>query len=220
MMKSTVLLAAMVFLLPAIPSPALAQKAKDPKATSILKEVSNKYNSFKSFSTNFKVTTIDQKNKITSTQTGSLTVKGNKYRLTIKGQEVICDGQTVWTYLKESNEVQVNNVSEKSDAITPASIFTIYEKGFSSKYMNEKKEGTHTLQMIELVPDDQKKSYFKIQINIDKERKQLASAKIFDKNGSHYLYSIDKFHSNVNVPDTGFTFDEAKYPGVEVIDLR
>lgn len=219
-MKRSVLLGAMAILIPALLSPALAQNIKDPKATSILKELSTKYNSLKSYSANFKVTTINQQNKTTSTQTGSLTVKGNRYRLTIKGQEVICDGQTVWTYLKESNEVQVNNVSEKSDAITPASIFTIYEKGFSSKYLSEKKEGTKTLQMIELVPDDQKKTYFKIQISIDKERKQLASAKIFDKNGSHYLYSIDKFQPNINTTDAGFTFDEAKYPGVEVIDLR
>lgn len=219
-MNSNLLLGAMALIMPAFLSPALAQKVKDPKATAILKEVSTKYNSLKSYSANFKVATIDQQNKTTSTQTGSIAVKGNKYRLTIKGQEVLCNGQTVWTYLKESNEVQVNNVSEKSDAITPASIFTIYEKGFSSKYMNEKKEGAQTLQMIELVPDDQKKTYFKIQISIDKERKQLVTARIFDKNGSHYLYSIDKFQSNVIIPDTGFTFNEAKYPGVEVVDLR
>lgn len=220
MTKFITLLGAMAIIMPALHSPALAQTTKDPKATSILKEVSKKYNSLKSYSANFKVTTIDQQNKTTSIQSGSLTVKGSKYRLAIKGQEVICDGQTVWTYLNESNEVQVNNVSEKSDAITPASIFTIYEKGFSSKYMNEKREGAKTFQMIELVPDDRKKTYFKIQINIDKERKQLASAKIFDKNGSHYLYSIDKFQSDVNTPDSGFTFNEADYPGVEVIDLR
>lgn len=199
---------------------AFAQKSKDPKATEILKGVSNKYKSLKSYSASFKVTTLDQKNKATDTQTGSLTVKGSKYRLSIKGQEVISDGKTVWTYLKESNEVQINDAAERTDGITPTSIFTIYEKGFSSKFMNESKNGAKTNQVIELVPDDAKKPYFKIQITITKEDKLLSSAKIFDKNGTHLTYSIDKFNANADAPDQLFTFDSSKYPGVEVVDLR
>jgi outer membrane lipoprotein carrier protein len=199
---------------------AFAQNSKDPKATEILKGVSNKYKSLKSYSASFKVTTLDQKNKATDTQTGSLTVKGAKYRLSIKGQEVISDGKTVWTYLKESNEVQINDVAERSDAISPTSIFTIYEKGFSSKFMSESKNGSKTNQLIELVPDDKKKPYFKIQITVSKEDKMLSSAKIFDKNGTHLTYSIEKFNANAEAPDQLFTFDSAKYPGVEVVDLR
>ena len=201
-------------------NPAIAQNSKDPKASEILKGVSNKYKSLKSYTASFKVTTLDQKNKTTDSQTGSLTVKGSKYRLIIKGQEVISDGKTVWTYLKESNEVQINDASEKTDAITPTSIFTIYEKGFSSKFMNEAKAGNKTNQIIELVPDDTKRSYFKIQITISKEDKMLSSAKIFDKNGTHLTYSIEKFNANADAPDNLFTFETSKYPGVEVVDLR
>ncbi|HMT28965.1 MAG TPA: outer membrane lipoprotein carrier protein LolA [Bacteroidia bacterium] len=200
--------------------PCFSQAQKDPKAQEILKGVSAKYKSMKSLSASFKVVSVDQKAKTTDTQTGSIVVKGEKYKLLLKGQEVISDGKTSWTYLKESNEVQINEVAAKSDAISPTNIFTIYEKGFSSKYIGDKKINNVMVQQIELVPDDTKKSFFKIQININKADKVITSAKIFDKNGTNMTYTIEKFTANPDAPDSQFTFDKAKYPGVEVVDLR
>ena len=197
-----------------------SQGTKDPKAQEILNGTSAKYKSMKSLSASFKIVSQDQKAKTTDTQTGNLIVKGDKYKLSLKGQEVIGDGKTVWTYLKESNEVQINEASEKTDGISPTSIFTIYEKGFSTKYMGEKTEGTKTVQQIELVPDDSKKTYFKIQISIDKKDKVINNAKIFNKNGTNFIYTIEQFKMNADAPESLFTFDATKYPGVEVVDLR
>lgn len=197
-----------------------SQSTKDPKAQEILKGISTKYKAMKSLSASFKITTQDQKSKTTDTQTGSLLVKGDKYKLTLKGQEVVADGKTIWTYLKESNEVQINDAGENSDGISPTSIFTIYEKGFATKYIGEKKEGTKTLQQIELTPDDSKKAYFKIQLFIDKQEKVINSAKIFNKNGTNFIYVIEQFKMNPDAPEALFTFDKSKHPNVEVVDLR
>jgi outer membrane lipoprotein carrier protein len=43
---------------------------------------------------------------------------------------------------------------------------------------------------------------------------------MMEKGGTHYKYTISKFTPNVTVSDTFFAFDSAKYPGVEIIDLR
>jgi outer membrane lipoprotein carrier protein len=201
-------------------APAISQNQKDPKAQEILKGVSAKYKSMKSLSASFTVITTDQKTKANEKYTGNITVKGEKYRLSLKGQDVISDGKTSWTYLKESNEVQINEVAEKSDAISPTNIFTIYEKGFSTKYIGEKTIENVVYQQIELVPDDAKKTYFKIQLNINKQEKIISTAKVLEKNGNQFTYSIDKFKMNPDAPDNLFTFDKAKYPGVEVVDLR
>lgn len=197
-----------------------AQAQKDPKAQEILKGVSAKYKASKALSASFTIVTLDQKSKATDKQTGTILVKGDKYRLTLKGQEIISDGKTAWTYIKESNEVQVNDVATNSDAISPTNLFTIYEKGFSSKYIGEAKVNNVLMQQIELIPDDTKKSYFKIQININKTEKVISSAKIFDKNGTHLTYTVDKLKLNAEAAETVFTFDKAKYPGVEMVDLR
>ncbi len=197
-----------------------AQNAKDPKAQAILKEVSTKFKSTKTLSASFKVTTLDQKTKKTDSRSGSIILKGNKYKLMLAGQEIYCDGTSAWTYLKEANEVQVSSADDKTNGISPTNIFTIYEKGFSSKYIGETKIDNVAVHHIELVPDDAKKPYFKIQVFINKTDKIITSAKIFEKNGTHITYSVEKIKLNVDAPDNMFTFDKSKYPGIEVVDLR
>ncbi|MFN5324056.1 MAG: LolA family protein [Bacteroidota bacterium] len=197
-----------------------AQSIKDPKAQEILKGVSAKFKATKSLTASFKVTTLDQKTKKTDQRAGNIVLKGNKYKLMLAGQEIYSDGTTSWTYLKEANEVQIGAADEKSNGISPTNIFTIYEKGFSSKYVGETKMDNVPVHHIELVPDDQKKSYFKIQVFINKADKFITQAKVFEKNGSIITYTVEKLKLNVEAADNLFVFDKAKYPGIEVVDLR
>ncbi len=41
-----------------------------------------------------------------------------------------------------------------------------------------------------------------------------------DKNGNRYTYEIMKLIPDPRISDNFFSFDEKKYPGVEVVDLR
>ena len=199
---------------------AFAQPGKDEKAEQILRSVSSKYNGLKSLEVAFKVTLKDQKANTSSSQSGTLAVEGEKYALDLKGQQVISDGQTVWTYLEEVNEVQINPVEENELSITPKNIFTIYENGFSSMFRGELDAGGTKIQQVELVPDDENRSFFKVLLNIDKKNKRLTGAKIFEKSGTIIFYTIESFRENVAFDEGKFTFSESDHPGVEVIDLR
>jgi chaperone LolA len=194
----------------------------DAKAKVILAEVSKKYKSYDVVKTDFTFTLESPQEKTKESQQGTLTVKSasNKYKVVMTEQEMISDGKTQWTYLKKDKEVQVANVDNSGDAMNPAKIFTLYEKGFKYLYTGDKKEGVKTYQMIDLSPVDTKKSYFKVRLGIDKAAKQIASVLIFDKNGNRYTYILKSFVPNVKVPESTFTFDVKKYPGVEVVDLR
>ncbi len=192
----------------------------DAKAQEILKGVSAKYRSYKSLSADFKLVIADQKTKKSENQSGSITIKGSQFNLAMKDQTVMSDGKNSWTFLKESNEVQISEAKTDANAITPTTIFTMYERGFKSKFITEKKSGTKTIQMIQLVPEDAKKAFFKIELSIDKKDKYVTEAKVFNKDGNIITYSIAKFNPNVNVTDDLFTFNKVKYPGVEVVDLR
>lgn len=192
----------------------------DAKATEILKGVSAKYKSYKSLQASFKLSRLDQKTKKTDLFTGNITISGARYSFTLQDQTVLCDGKTTWTYLKESNEVQISEAKPSDGAISPTTIFTMYEKGFRSRYLGEKKVGTKIIQQIELTPEDAKKNYFKIVLQIDKAGKFVSEAKIYEKNGGVLTYSIVKFTPNAAVTDESFTFNKTKFPGVEVVDLR
>jgi outer membrane lipoprotein-sorting protein len=196
--------------------------SKDAKAKAILAQVSKKYRSYDVVKTEFTFLLDNQQAKLKETQQGTLYVKANanKYRVEMTNQDLISDGKNQWTFLKEDKEVQVADVDNSDDAINPAKIFTIYEKGFKYLYTGDTKAGNKTYQMIDLSPIDTKKSYFKIRLSIDKIAKQISNVVIFDKNGNKYTYNIRSFTPNVKVPETTFAFDAKKYPGVEVVDLR
>ncbi|TCD00484.1 LolA family protein [Pedobacter psychroterrae] len=212
----------MVLLLVAIGFTVSLQAQTDAKAKSILTQVSKKYRAYDIVKTEFVFSLDNQQAKIKETQQGTLYVKANanKYKVVMKDQELISDGKSQWTYLKEDREVQVTDVDNSSDAINPAKIFTLYEQGFKYLYTGESKIGGKVYQMIDLSPVDTKRSYFKIRLSIDKNAKQIASAVIFEKSGNKYTYEIKSFVPNVKIAESAFSFDTKKYPGVEVVDLR
>ncbi len=192
------------------------------KAKSILAEVSKKYRNYDVIKTDFSFTLENPQAKIKETQTGTLYVKSkvNKYKIIMKGQELISDGKNQWTYLKADKEVQLSEVDNSSQALNPAKIFTVYETGFKALYTNETKVNGKTVYNIDLTPTDTKRSFFKVRLQIDKLSNQISNAVIFDKNGNRYTYTIRTFTPNVKVPESTFAFDARQYPGVEVVDLR
>lgn len=192
----------------------------DPKASQILNAVSAKYKSLKAVKAEFTVRVENGQNTTNDVQTGTLFVKGNKYKVQLKNQEITSDNNTVWTYLKDANEVQVNTYDPDENSITPSEIFTIYEKDFLYAFIEEKKVNGKVIQFIELTPHDKAKPYFKIRLGIDKSSKTVQSAVVFDKNGNRYTYEIKNFVSNPTLEDAFFSFDTKQHPGVEVVDLR
>lgn len=199
-----------------------ANAQTDAKAKEILAAVSKKYRTYDIVKSDFTFTLNNAQAKVKETQQGTLYVKANanKYKVAMTNQDLISDGKVQWTYLKNDKEVQISNVDNSGDALNPAKIFTIYEKGFKYLYTGDSKSGAKTYQMIELSPTDTKKSVFKVRLSIDKATKQIANIVIYEKNGNTYTYNVKTFSPNVKIPETTFAFDAKKYPGVEVVDLR
>jgi outer membrane lipoprotein carrier protein len=193
----------------------------DPKALEILDAMSKKYKSIPAFEANISYTLTNETEKINEEFKGKITVKGDKYRLILPEQEVINNGTTLWTYLPEAKEVNIDNYDPtSSDEVNPSKIYDIYKKGFKYLYLEDKTEGGVMCEVIDLVPEKKDAQYFKIRMNIAKKDKSIQSWTMFDKGGNKYKYSITKFIANANIADNFFTFDVKKYPGVDVIDLR
>jgi outer membrane lipoprotein carrier protein len=150
---------------------------------------------------------------------GDLAVKGAKYHLNMGEQEIINNGSTVWTYLKESNEVNISDYEPDEDEISPSKIFNIYKQGYKYTFLEETKEAGQVYEVVELTPEDKSKQIFKVRLTVNKKDKSMRSLKVFEKNGNRYLYTVQKFVPT-EIDDNYFAFDKSKYKGVEVIDLR
>jgi outer membrane lipoprotein-sorting protein len=192
----------------------------DPKALQILEAMSKKYQSIAAFEANIAYTLSNDVEKVNEEFKGKITVKGDKFRLALPEQEVINNGSTIWTYLPEAKEVNIDNYDPTSQDVNPSKIYEIYKKGFKYLYLQDKTEGGVVCEEIDLVPEKKDAQYFKIKMFINKKEKSIQSWTMFDKGGNRYKYTIAKFNPNVKVDDSFFNFDPKKYPGVEVIDLR
>ena len=203
------------------------KEAVDAKAKAILDEVAKQTKTYTTIKADFSAITekkeSNTKTTVTDTQTGTLQLKGTNYKLEFKGQTIFCDSKTQWTYIKESNEVQINNAPDPNatDNINPVNIFTLYEKGYKFKYEKEDVLNGVKVDVINLYPlNPDKKSFHTIQLSIDKAKKQIVSAKILNKNGTTNTITVKNFTANSEMVDTIFTFNKADYKGVEVVDLR
>jgi len=193
----------------------------DPAAKKILDAVSAKFRTYSAVLANFTLKIEDAKGKVQGSKTGTVSMKGQKYKINIPGQEIFCDGKNVWTYDKASNEVTISQLDPSANAITPQKLFTnFYDKDFLYKLNGEKKVGTHNVQEIELTPVDKTKAFHKVYAMVDKKTQSIYSTRVLEKNGNKYTYTVNSLNGKANVPDATFVFDKVKYPGVEEVDLR
>ena len=196
-----------------------AAAQKDKRAKEVLDAMSKKYKALKSYQATFTYTAESAGAK--ESLKGDLTVKDAKFRLKLGGQEVFNDGQTMHTYVKESNEVNVQDYDGASNSdLNPSRIYTIYNKGYNYRFVGEQQQNGRTVEVVELTPEKKNTQIAKVQISVDKADKSVRSWTTIDKTGKRTSYAISKFTPNANITDSYFIFDKAKYPGVEVVDLR
>lgn len=196
----------------------IAQSSKD--ADLLIDKISKRYKKFKSIKADFTYSIESKAEKINEKQKGNIVIKGNKFRLDIAGQTIICDNKTQWTYSKEINEVNIQHYKPKEGVMKLDDIFTMYSKGFVSRIAEVVKENGRELTVIELAPKDKKKNYFKIKLYVEKNNQQIIRTVIFDKNGSIHTYTITNQIPNIKFEDGYFTFNPKKYPNVEINDMR
>jgi len=205
-------------------STAIAQAPKgmgksDPEAKKILDAVSTKFKAYKSVQAKFVLKIENAAGKSVGTKSGTVYMKGTKYRISVPGQDIFSDGSNVWTYEKASNEVTITKIDPSANSITPQKLFTnFYDKDFLYKLNGMVNIGGKNLQEVELTPIDKTKPFHKVLVYIDKST--IYTTKVFEKTGNRYTYSINNMKTDAVIADTTFAFDAKKYPGVEVVDLR
>jgi outer membrane lipoprotein-sorting protein len=191
----------------------------DKKSNEILNRLTAKTEAYKTIKAEFSYIMKNADAGIDEKTEGTLFVKGDKYRLLIAGQVVICDGSTTWTYIKDADEVQINSVENSEESITPNKLLTSYNKDYKSKFVKEGFQYGTTVNIIDLTPIEGK-TYSSVRVIIDKAKDQLLDITIFDKNGSTYSYIINKFEPDIAVSDSQFTFNKTEFPNADIVDMR
>lgn len=205
----------------ALPFLGNTQAKNDPEAKTILDGVSAKFKTFTTVQASFTYKVENAAGKALSSKNGSIKMKGTKYYVVFNGQEIFCNGTTVWNYDKSANEVTISRLDASSGTITPQKLFTnFYDKDFLYLLNGEKKVGNKTVQEIEMTPVDKSKPFHKVYVQVDKLAKTIYSTKVLENAGNRYTYTVTKLTTNASLSDNIFVFDKKKYPGVEEVDLQ
>ena len=197
--------------------------SQNDKSKTILDQLTQKTRSYKTISANFTLSMQNKEMGINEKKEGVIKVKGQKYSVDLPGAgvKIFSDGKTIWNFMKKGNQVTISNIEDsESELMNPSSLFNIYEKGFKSKFVSEKKVGGKTVYNIDLLPDSKQKDVSKVKLVIDKNAMFLQTALLFTNDGNQYGIDVKKFETNIDYPDNEFVFDPKKVKDIEIIDLR
>lgn len=219
-MRKTVLIllaVAAFVLLPFAPQAQITHASQgrlDENATEVLKKAAARFDKNVSFTVT--MTVLDGKKQQKARQSAEVRYSKGKYRLVLPDQELISDGTTVWHWNKQANEVTVSAMSNDDiDLLNPGRLLANYSKSFKAKYIRTDDDGTA---IVDLQPRSTR-SYHKIRLFLNEDDGLLRRMEVHKYDSGRENYDITDFKRASNAASQ-FTFDAAKHPEVEVIDMR
>lgn len=172
----------------------------------------------KSFVANFTQTTKDKQGKVLQTLKGVLQVKRpSKINWQTKPpfeQLVVSDGQLVWVYDMDLEQVSIRKLDNRIQE-TPALLLSgksqDIKKNFSVTYKKDKNRHRY-----QLIPKDESQLYSRLEFVY--QGKNLTSMSIYDAAGQVTDIQFAKIKTNQAISDNVFEFIVPE--GVDVIDAR
>lgn len=156
----------------------------------------------------------NQEEGIHERTSGYASIKGSSYIINIDGQEMICNGEILWTHLIDDEEVMISEVTEDNNT-SPIAIIDAFSKNVNVSFGEKTNDNVTTLIIKEL----DNNTFETATITVDNDLK-LKDVCIKTLDGSVIIYNITKFAINQDLPDDMFFFNEKIHPNVEVIDMR
>jgi outer membrane lipoprotein-sorting protein len=200
----------------------LLNAQQDPEAKTILDRVSAKNKNYSTIQTKFLLTIENRRDDKKSSTTGLLKIKGAKYYMESFGTKVFYNGETLWTYTEDNNEVTINEPDSASGDLVenPAMIFDFYNHDFKYHLVGETKIDAGWMYEIDLFPINLEQPYSRFKIYVKRDSDELYMVKAIGKDGVDYTAYLKDLKYNEPISDDAFIFKPEKYKGVEIVDMR
>ena len=200
---------------------------QDPeKAREILDSFSKTLQSYNSFKADF-TRLLEEDRKIVASQKGSFLIAGNQFQLVFEGRVVTGDGEKVWAYMEEDQEMIIQSQAEFNEELSgeadlnPTKLYDLYKNDFKYKYVKKVNRDGIDLHVIDLLPieaDD--KPYTKVRLEIELKSHHLRDYRVFYKDGSQIELKIMKIETNIDIEPSTFILDMKNYEGIDITDFR
>lgn len=179
---------------------------------SVMKELKKKFSSPKSVSMQF-------------TQENAENVSGkiiaaaeNKYRITIPGRIITCNGKSIWNYSYIEDNVIISNLNSHTDNASPEKIFfSVLDKYKAKELKKTSATNDKSQYKLTLVPAEEvisEMTEITIWLSKDYEILKVGIQSIF----GYEIWRITDLKINLELKESEFEFNPP--PGAVVIDLR
>ncbi len=190
-------------------------------AASILDKAAEAYKTAKGVNAAFTMRIHSEKQPINESSEGEIQIKGNKFTLKTPDMRIWFDGQTQWTYMLRTEEVNVTNPQgEDLMLMNPALLLQDYKKGFKAEYVGESTSTSGKSAYDVALSPRKKGDIERIDLQVEKQSGLPASIRLTTKDGMTTTIRIQNMQTGLNLPDNLFVFNTSDFPDVEVIDLR
>jgi outer membrane lipoprotein-sorting protein len=190
----------------------------------LLSKLSDRAKDYGSISATYSSMMVDVKNDFKESLLGNIQIDESKFMLDLGEYSIISDGVTVWTYEKETNDCYVEDADMLADqGMDPSRIFTIWEDDFKNSLEGVVEVSEQECVQVNLYPsgeDASEKPFHTIQLFINETLLEVKKIVVKGREGVDTEYLIQSFKTNVELPSSTFEFNEARFPGVTIIDNR
>lgn len=144
---------------------------------------------------------------------GSIIIKGNKFKAITPETTIWFDGKTQWAYMKSTNEVNISTPSEaKRLSMNPYAFITMYKNGY---HMSMKTTAAAYIVHLQAIHPARSMQEFYVTIS-----KTFYPQQIKMLQGKKWVtINISSFRA-ASHPNSYFRFRHSDAPSAEVVDLR
>ena len=168
----------------------------------------------------FSIWTVDSgiRAEFGGNENGVLLLKGEKFYLSNGTIESWYDGETQWSYVADTEEVNISHPTpEELQSINPYHILMRYKTDFHYIYKGSQTRNGVKGHEIILTPKHSNREIFRLFIS---NTYQPLAIKIEQNGQTISEINVTRYQTNQKFGDETFRFNKLQYPNAEIIDLR
>lgn len=187
-------------------------------ADELLQRLERTYNGHTGLEAEFTQTMSSAYSDFQESFSGTLLLKGNRYRVETDRQTLVTDGDVTWIYSVEDNQVLINKNVDSEEALAVNQLFSDYASRFDATGVDTETVRGQRHFVLHLTPKDADSFFASVTLWMRASDNILSRIEIVDQNQTTMSFDLSNVDLNARVDDRAFTFSPPA--GAEVIDLR
>ncbi len=187
----------------------------DDKAARILEESKKAFESLNDFATNFTYVIQNKRmNNAPAPRQGQLKYSKGMYAILLSDQEIYCNLDNVWLYIKDEDAPEVSIMDyDKSESFNIEGIFDLYKHGSKAKYIGQESVDGSSCHKIYVAVNDPKLGYNQATVWINARTNLPVKVMLKDRNQTETIYQFSNFEKNRGFTHKDFEFNVSNFNG-------